>query len=310
MKKVSVLTILVCLLAIANFASADTFGTGSNAFNIDFVPISGSTNPTSGYGIVNNDYRMGTYEITNDQWDKFKAAYGTVTGYPSSAYNDNPEWIGTNVPVNRISWYEASQFVNYLNTSNGYQAAYKFTGAKGTSNYSFGMWQAGDAGYNASNPFRNSKAFYFLPTENEWVKAAYWNGTNLQGYATKAGESLYQGNGSNGGWNYDYYNTIGNQPWTVGSGSQELNGTYDMIGNVLEWMESPFYTGYLSDANRSLRGGSYGGGITGLGSVERSFSYDPSSEFYNLGFRVASVPEPCSLALLALGGLALRYRKS
>ena len=55
---------------MASLTSADTFGT----FEIDFVPISGSTNPTSGYGIVAKDYRMGTKEITNDQWDKFKAA--------------------------------------------------------------------------------------------------------------------------------------------------------------------------------------------------------------------------------------------
>jgi len=34
-------------------------------------------------------------------------------------------------------------------------------------------------------------------------------------------------------------------PWDVGSGSQELNGTYDMMGNVQEWMESPWTSGGL-----------------------------------------------------------------
>ena len=35
----------------------------------------------AGYGIVNHDYRMGTYEITNDQWNKFTASLGVpVTG--------------------------------------------------------------------------------------------------------------------------------------------------------------------------------------------------------------------------------------
>ena len=44
---------------------------------------------------------------------------------------------------------------------------------------------------------------YYLPTEDEWVKAAYWNGTASQTYATKAGQSLTQGNGTSGtGWNY------------------------------------------------------------------------------------------------------------
>ncbi len=94
----------------------------------------GATNPTSGYGIVNHDYRMGTYEITNDQWNKFKAAYGTVTGDPSDAYDEDfYNWHGhDDVPTNNVSWYEAAQFVNWLNTSTGHQAAYKFTGTQGT----------------------------------------------------------------------------------------------------------------------------------------------------------------------------------
>ena len=79
MKK-SILVGVMVVWFVANIASADIFGTGANQFTIDFVNISGDTNPASGYGIVNNDYRMGTYEITNDQWDKFKASYGTVTG--------------------------------------------------------------------------------------------------------------------------------------------------------------------------------------------------------------------------------------
>lgn len=87
MKKfqLNIVTVLLTL-CICVPVHADTFGTGGNQFDIDFVTISGDTNPASGYGIVNNDYRMGVYEITNDQWDKFKAELGvSVTGHPSSA---------------------------------------------------------------------------------------------------------------------------------------------------------------------------------------------------------------------------------
>ena len=74
----------VAVLFSANGVMADTFGTGDNQFTIDFVPISGATNPTSGYGIVDQTFRMGTYEITNDQWNKFKASLSVpVTGSPS-----------------------------------------------------------------------------------------------------------------------------------------------------------------------------------------------------------------------------------
>ncbi len=293
---------------------ADTFAAGTaNEFTIDFVPISGATNPSIGYGIVNYDYRMGTYEITNDQWNKFTASLGVpVTGYPSSAYDyDFKDWgTGTtNVPTNSLSWYEAAQFVNWLNTSTGHQAAYKFTGTQGTSNYTFAPWSVGDGGYDASNPYRNSSAYYFLPTENEWVKAAYWNGTSLQTLATKAGESLTQGHGTGTGWNYydNGYATNPYGPWSVGSGSQELNGTYDMMGNNWEWMESPYSTGdYGAGSSRGLRGGNWYSASGNLQSSSRGNGIDPTYEDVNIGFRVASVPEPGSITLLlcvAAGGL-------
>ncbi len=226
MKRKFLLSIAVFVF-MAGAVSADTFGTGDNQFEIDFVTILGDTNPTSGYGIVNSDYRMGTYEITNDQIAKFAA--------------NNPYWMNADVPANMLTWAEGAQFVNYLNTSTGYQAAYKLTNTG-----DFTVWEIGDAGYDSTNPYRNSNAYYFLPTEDEWVKAAYWNGTNLQTHASVGDVVPTQGS-----WNFydNGYATTPPGPWNVGSGSEELNGTYDMMGNVWERMESP---------SSLVRGGSFG----------------------------------------------------
>jgi formylglycine-generating enzyme required for sulfatase activity len=313
------------MLFIANAAMADNFGTGGNEFTIDFVTISGATNPfdtspSGGYGIVNNDYRMGTCEITNDQWNKFAVAYGTVTGNPSTAYSLGPYNSGVNVPTDRVSWYEAAQFVNWLNTSTGHQAAYKFTGTQGTSDYTFATWSAAEADHGA-NLYRHKDAFYYLPTENEWIKAAYWNGTALQDYATKAGDAVFQGNGTNGGWNYND-GDVGpdgpaESPWDVGSGSEELNGTYDMMGNVWEWMESPsIYADYGASSRRGLRGGGWHQSIPGVAGLRVSYRTNESPElgwdFLSIGFRVASIPEPSSIFLLAtalLGLLAYAWRR-
>ena len=312
--RVSFALFLFLTALFAETALSDTFGTGVNQFTLDFVAISGTTNPTSGYGIVNYSYRMGTYEITNDQWNKFAASQGVpVLGNPITSYDENFRDYGTGttkVPTNNVSWFEAAQFVNWVNTSTGHQAAYKFTGTPGTSNYTFVNWSPSNPGYDANNPYRNSNAYYFLPSENEWIKAAYWNGTSLQQYATKPDDSLIQGDGTSGtGWNYyeNGYATDPSGPWNVGRGSQELNGTYDMMGNVVEWTESPrddIFGDYNPNLSRGLFGGSWYSTYDILQSPSRNTAAGPSFEIANAGFRVASVvPEPSSLALLLAAGL-------
>jgi formylglycine-generating enzyme len=86
---------------------------------------------------------------------------------------------GVNKPATSVSWNEAARFVNWLNTSQGFQAAYKFTLNPGDVGYSananISLWAPGDAGYNAAGPYRNANAHYFLPSENEWYKAAYYS---------------------------------------------------------------------------------------------------------------------------------------
>ena len=143
----------------------DTFGSGANQFSIDFVQIGnpGNAADDTGFGSVAYTYNLGKYEISRDQIEKANSA--GVLGISladMSSYGGN----GVNRPATGISWNEAARFVNYLNTSQGYQAAYNFTtGGVNT------IWGAGQ--YSGTNPYRHKEAFYFLPSLDEWYKGAY-----------------------------------------------------------------------------------------------------------------------------------------
>jgi formylglycine-generating enzyme required for sulfatase activity len=293
--------VAVVVAALGSVASADNFGTGANQFTIDFVTISDDASAANGTNISQHDsgdegyrtftdpgsYRMGVHEITDDQWQKYQAA------------------SGTNMPITSKTWYDAAGFVNWLNEETSHSVAYKFTDPADPS--TMVLWESGDPGYDANNPYRNSDAHYFLPTEDEWVKAAYWNDdtSTLQTYANASPGDLVSGDPDPTKWNYSP--STGPKPWDVGSGSEELNGTFDMMGNVLEWMESPYEDTYnLTDS--TVRGGASYSNASDLASNSRFYNASGDA-FPIIGFRVASVPEPCSLGLLALGGLALIKRR-
>jgi len=292
----------VVVTSFGSVAIGDSFGVGANQFTIDFVTISGDTNPSvaqvnagdlDGYGIVNRDYRIGVYEVTNDQWDKFAASYGTEVTGTNSGYGSDSYWTGANVSVNRVSWYEAMQMVNWLNTSTGHAAAYLFRGTQGTGDYYYAEWEPGHSGYDPNYPLRHKDTKYFLPSEHEWVKAAYWNRTAMviQTYATDGGGPPPEwtptgganSDGQAAGWNYGRAypdnSSFTDQPWdvTAGYSPRELNGTFDMMGNQREWME-----------NEKTRGGAHDIiPIDELASTERQ-NISGGNAWSRLGFRVAA----------------------
>ena len=154
-------------LATQPSAQADTFGSGANTFTIDFVSVGNTNNAAdaTGYGAVPYEYRVGTYEITQDAITK-----ATASGLANVTAG---AWSG-NQPAANISWYEAAAFVNWLNTSTGKTAAYDL--AWDGSAWSMNLWSSGQAWQlGGENLYRNKDAYYFLPSENEWYKAAYYN---------------------------------------------------------------------------------------------------------------------------------------
>lgn len=302
--------LLAAMLLVAG-VQAEIFGTGGNQFTIDFVDIgyAGNVGETHNFmfggvrtfGAVGYEYRIGQKEISLDQFAKARAADIRIGDGDESYWNTGGRTVGAGGPASNVSWYEAAKFANWLTTGNAYDGAYQFDGS--------GVLQAVDR----DTAVASYDTVYVLPTVDEWYKAAYLKADGL-GYSLYAsGLDSVPTHGTTDGWNYynDGY-VIGspNYVWETGFGAEEQNGTYDMMGNVFEWNESA-RDGILDDMSetRELRGGSAydGEGIlrsSGLGSGT------PSVEDYTIGFRVAAIPEPSSLAMIGLvSGCAVFIRR-
>jgi formylglycine-generating enzyme required for sulfatase activity len=320
MKKMLMILLVATLSLSVSSVKGETFGSGANAFSLDFTDtLSGSSNPTpsqttatqtqgtlDGFGIVNYDYQMGKHEITQSQFDAYRS---------SVSLGANPYWAtnGANRPANQTSWFEAAQFVNWLNTSEGHQAAYQMSDSViDIDGSTFDAWDSSVAANGGTNLYRHKDAVYFLPSEDEWVKAAYWNGSEIQEYAIGAGVDAPSNGVVTGSNYYDGGYAVGSPDylWDVASGGEEINGTFDMMGNLWEWSESAWNATYGDTADRSIRGGSFGNNSDNLSASNR-YNTDPNYESGKGGFRVASVPEPCTLAILAIGGVtAIRRRRA
>jgi hypothetical protein len=288
-------------------AQADTFGTSGNEFTINFVNIgnTGNAADTTSYGAVPYEYRASIYEISEDAIIRAtNSGMANVTAGP---------WTG-NQPAATINWYEAAAFVNFLNTSSGKTAAYDL--AWDGSAWSMNLWsseQAWTAG--GTNLYRNKDAYYFLPSENEWYKAAYYNaaGTNYFLYPTASSSAPTPvASGTNAG--SAVYNSVASVPAIVDSaGGLSPYGTMGQGGNVFEWTESAFAgTNSSSSEVRAVRGGLWLNSEDFLSSSLR-IDLVPSFEASSIGFRVASVPEPSTYALLLMAGagwLLWRRRKA
>lgn len=307
--KYNFLALLVfAITAVVNSgaAYADTFGTGGNQFTVDFSTIGnpGNAADTTGYpnpvGAVSYTYRIGTYEVSEDIVSKANVL-GNLGITTSSR--------GANKPATNISWNEAARFVNWLNVSEGFSVAYKFTTQPGDLGYSANanvtLWQLGDAGYDSANPFRNSNAHYFLPSMDEWYKAAYYDaassnyfdyttGSNSQPIAVATGTSdgtvvyLYQTGPA------DVSNAGGLSPY----------GTMAQGGNAWEWNENNADgTSSTPTGSRMMRGGNWSDTYYSIINTNHWVAAMAPMENDDFGFRVASisVPEPSTWLLLFLG---------
>lgn len=294
MKKTTLL-----LLSLSTLASADQIG----SLSIDFADIGNAGNAndigssglySSPFGGVDYDYRMSITEISQSM----VSAAGFTIG----------SWIGDQ-PAALINWYQAAAFTNWLNISTGHQPAYKLNAPLTALTLwsSAEAWQAG-----GENLYRHKDSYYFLPTEDEWYKAAFHQNNGVTAdywdYATGSNSAPTAMVGGSGTAIYAYA-TPSPMSIQISGGASDYD-TIGQGGNVAEWLESA-YDGSNSTGTegRVIRGGDWSTSAINLRSSSRS-NFSPSYTKNNVGFRVASVPEPSALALLALGMLALVGRRS
>ena len=258
----------------------------------------------TGYGAVDYTYRIGTHEITLDQFAKAYAASGNTIGSGDEGYwNDGIRTVGLGGPASYVNWNEAARFANWLSSGDANTGVYSFSG---------GLISGIDRSYRNGNNMA-----YVLPSEDEWYKAAYYKPADDGSYSLYANGSDSVASltyGTSSGWNYynsGYVNESPDYMWETGFGGQEQNGTYDMMGNVWEWNESAFdgSTNNMT-AGRVYRGGSSVGSEYYLRSSIRS-SAGLAVDDYSLGFRVAAIPEPSSVFLFSFGsGGLIFYRRA
>ncbi len=309
--------ILALILAISISISAQ-------AVTIDLVSIGnpGNNGDINGgiFGQVATSYQIGVTEITNTQYVEFlnaKAATDPLGlynqfmgpfsdgGFPDGGITrsgmdgnytytvketvpaglpDGSDYTYGDKPVNYVSWYDAIRFANWMNNGQG-------SGSTETGSYT--LLGGTKVPSNADSITRNAGATWFLPTENEWYKAAYYDGAAVTYFDYPTGTDAPPDNnlpatdtGNSANFLSGSLTTTGDPgyPMTAAGSyllTQSPYGTFDQGGNVAEWNKA-----LVSAGKRGRRGGAWNTEISFLSSAVRD-SLLATAENNSTGFRLA-----------------------
>ena len=300
---------------------------------IDTVPIGNPGNandPATGshYGGVAYNFAIGKYDVTVGQYTAFLNAVAGVDSFglysPSMATDTSTAGIARSgvsgyysysvigspdQPVTYVNWGDAARFCNWLNNGQPGLGGHAVPqDGDSTENGAYTLYTATtDAALNAVT--RNVAAKWFIPSESEWYKAAFYDPATAHywAYATGTNTPPTSAPPGNVGNTANFLGPGGhsavdgpNHLTDVGAyaASPSSYGTFDQSGDVFQWTEG------LDGVYRHLRGGSWEDGPDYLRAAVWNISY-PTREYGNFGFRVAaSVPEP-STATLAIVAYAM-----
>ncbi|HLB34475.1 MAG: hypothetical protein A3F67_07235 [Verrucomicrobia bacterium RIFCSPHIGHO2_12_FULL_41_10] len=273
-----------------------------------------------GIGAVEKIYQIGKYEVTASEYCIFlnavaskedphqlykeamssdqKVACITRTELTDGSYAYSVIPGREKLPITYVNLYDAERFCNWLENGAPANGEDDTLLEKSTESGAYLFKKEEDQEYTELNP----DAHYYLPSENEWVKAAYYKGkgTNSGYWLYPTQHDFAPNNGQGDETNQANYKTVATlwksreQEPTLTSVdrfniSASSYGTCDMGGNVAEWTSDV-------DINSSaiVRGGSwkseysiwYNNELMRTASPQR---YHTSTANNFIGFRVASV---------------------
>lgn len=238
------------------------------------IAVAGGTFHNGTSNVTLSSFHIGKYEVT-------QAEYQAVMGTNPSYFSGNP-----NRPVERVSWFNAIEYCNRRSMQEGLTPCYSYsTYGTNPSNWPAG-WNTTSA--NHTNVSCNWSANgYRLPTEMEWMYAAK-GGNQSQGYTYSGSNTI-----GNVAW---YYSNSSDRTWDVGLKDPNELGTFDMSGNVWEWVWDIYGsypsgnqtnpTGPTSGSHRVFRGGDWSNDANSCTVSFRNADFATSTY---LGFRVISI---------------------
>lgn len=259
---------------------------------IELVPVGDPGNPAdaNGFGSVDYEYRIGRYEITIEQYCAFLnqvaksdphglysermlteaivaaiTRLGTNGNYTYQVLDEAPAGhlnagakLKPHRPIVCVSWASAARFCNWLHNGQG-------NGSTETGAYALN-------GVRDRRVPREKDARFFLPTEDEWYKAAYYDaaragsGSPYWKFGTRSddsptvwkslkaarwnAESLELANIANWGWPGGGGDTLA--PVDLFPNATSGYGCHCMSGNVSEWVEPK---GDVAASKSVVRGG-------------------------------------------------------
>jgi formylglycine-generating enzyme required for sulfatase activity len=325
LRRQTLLAILVVGALIGLVATATAATPDSDIIGMEMVTVGDINNPKDmatkdQCGSVGYEYQIGKYEVTNAQYVAFLNAvaktdpydlynsemdnkiYGGITRSGASGSYSYAVKVGMDAngfsyadrPVNYVSFYDAARFTNWLTTGETETGVYNLLGESATPTNGTSVTRTLD---------QIPGTLWAVASEDEWYKAAYYNGNETNTYRTYPVTGTLSQNTANYSVGEDFAfpspHLTEVDHYDAVDGASSFYGTFQQGGNLWEWNDT-IKSNYL----RGVRGGAFEDDNNDLAS-STFFPNASGTSTYFIGFRVvalsslAVVPEPntCAAAM-------------